>query len=298
MIKKLVIGGLIAIVVGAVGVGAYDAYRGNSSLELPGISVSQAAPSQGQGQGNGQDGQGQPQMQDREWQTLAGTVVSVDPQSIVVDTVEAGELTLQLGQPGFAAEQNVTFSPGDTVTIQGFEENGQFQAGQIDNESTGQKLLLRDPNGRPLWAGPGRQQAGGQGQNGGQGQGQGRRGQGSQGQGGPGQGSETGLPQAAAQEWVTLTGTVASAADQRNLVVQTADAAEISVELGPPWFAAGQSVAFNAGDALTLYGFWGDGGMFQAGEISNDTTGQKLLLRDPNGRPLWAGRGQGQQGKH
>jgi hypothetical protein len=80
------------------------------------------------------------------------------------------------------------------------------------------------------------------------------------------------------------------------LVVQTADAAEISVELGPPWFAADQSVAFNPGETVTLYGFWGEGGLFQAGEVVNEATGQNLLLRDPNGRPLWAGRGQGQGG--
>ena len=52
--------------------------------------------------------------------------------------------------------------PGDTVTVLGFDENGNFQAGQITNESTGEILLLRDPNGRPLWAGRG--QGGGQGQ--------------------------------------------------------------------------------------------------------------------------------------
>jgi hypothetical protein len=97
---------------------------------------------------------------------------------------------------------------------------------------------------------------------------------------------------------VTLSGTVTSAADQQQLVVRTADETEISVELGPPWFAARQTVVFNPGDPVTLSGFWGEGGIFQAGEFINDATGQKLLLRDPNGRPLWAGRGQGQQRSH
>lgn len=68
---------------------------------------------------------------------------------------------------------------------------------------------------------------------------------------------------------------------------------QLTVQLGPPGFASQQGLRFNPGDAVTLIGFSGENGMFQAGQITNDTSGQMLLLRDPNGRPLWAGRGQG-----
>jgi hypothetical protein len=217
-----------------------------------------------------------------DWVTLTGTVLSTDQQSLTVDTAEQGELTLALGNPGFASEQGVAFNPGDQVTITGFEENGMFQAGQVDNETTGESLLLRDPNGRPLWAGRG--QGGG-----GQGQGQGQRG-GAQGQGG--QANESGLPQATAQDWVTLTGEIVSSTEQ-NLTVETPEMGQLVVQLGPPGFASQQNVAFNAGDSVTLVGFSGENNTFQAGQITNDTTGQILMLRDPNGRPLWAGRGQG-----
>jgi hypothetical protein len=56
---------------------------------------------------------------------------------------------------------------GDIVVVVGFYEGTQFNAGDITQVSTGLRLMLRDPNGRPLWAGPGN--ANGQG---GQGQGQ------------------------------------------------------------------------------------------------------------------------------
>jgi uncharacterized protein YdeI (BOF family) len=234
------------------------------------------------------------------WVTLTGTVLSTDQQNLTVDTAEQGQLSLDLGRPGFASEQGIVFNPGDQVTITGFDENGMFQAGQVDNETTGESLLLRDPNGRPLWAGRGQGQGGGQGQaqggsqaqtqgHGRGGQGQGQRGQ-LQGQGG--QGQQSGLPQAADRDWVTLTGEIVSSTDQ-NLTVETTEMGQLVVQLGPPGFASEQNVAFTTGDLLTLIGFSGENNTFQAGQIINDTTGQTLMLRDPNGRPLWAGRGQG-----
>ena len=324
MIKKIVVTALIIILVGAAGAAAYDASQSKSTLDLSTDDLfasgqgqgrqgggqgqgqgqgRQGQSQQGQGKGQGQRGQGQGQGQgndagqaiQHEWVTLSGTVVSMDQQSMTVDTVEQGELTLELGMPGFADEQAVTFESGDAVTITGFEENGMFQAGQINNETTGETLFLRDPNGRPLWAGQGQGQ-GGQGQGQGQdGQGQGQRGQGqgqlgqSQGQG---QGNESGLPQAMERDWITLTGVVVSG-DQQNLTVDTDEMGQLVVQLGPPGFASGQNVTFNAGDAITMIGFTGENSTFQTGQVTNDTTGQTLFLRDPNGRPLWAGRGQG-----
>jgi len=183
MLKKIIVGTLIVLLAGAVTVGAYAASQGNSSFDLPNIDLAQAngaAGPQGNGgmrgqsqqQGRGQHGQqaqgsaaGQPQAINAQWRTVTGSVVSANAQSLVVETDSMGQLTLQLGQPGFAGEQGVTFNPGDTVIIAGFDgENGLFVAGEITNSRTGAALLLRDPNGRPLWAGRG-QGGGGFGQN-------------------------------------------------------------------------------------------------------------------------------------
>ena len=118
------------------------------------------------------DGTGVPQaMANNEWITVSGTVRSQSQQGLMVDTVEMGQLMLQMGPPWFATEQGVVFDPGDAVTILGFTgESATFQAGAITNETTGATLQLRDPNGRPLWAGRGGQGGGGRGQ-GGKGQG-------------------------------------------------------------------------------------------------------------------------------
>jgi hypothetical protein len=176
MIKKSIIIALVVILAGAVSVGAYDAYQGNSTLDLPDVNLLQGnAGGQGrqQGQRQGQQGQRQGQQgqngrqngsgngtgipQEHEWVTLTGSVISDSPQGLLVDTAEQGELTLNLGKPGFAEEQAVVFNPGDTVTILGFDQSGVFQVGQITNNTTDETLFLRDPNGRPLWAGRGGQ---------------------------------------------------------------------------------------------------------------------------------------------
>jgi hypothetical protein len=200
---------------------------------------------------------------------------------------------LQLGRPGFAGEQSVAFAPGDAVTILGFEgENGMFVAGQITNEASGATLHLRDPNGRPLWAGRGQNGQGGQGNGNGQ-NGQQQNSQ-SQGQGqeqlGAGQNSSAGIPQTAQNEWVTLSGVIVSV-DSQGLLVDTIEQGQQWVDLGPPWFASQQEVTFTPGNEVTIQGFSGDGGLFQAGEITNVTANTTLQLRDPNGRPLWAGGG-------
>jgi hypothetical protein len=91
-----------------------------------------------------------------EWQTVIGTVSSVDASHLEVtlsdgNSVEVGGRAWQLD-----AAQNFTANTGDSVTLHGFDENGVFQVGQIDNQSNGQTLSLRDTTGRPLWAGRGR----------------------------------------------------------------------------------------------------------------------------------------------
>ena len=210
MIKSILIGILVVILLGAVAVGFYDSARGASSFSLPQWNSGQSQ-SQGYGQGNGpgsgigpgQQGQGNGQRQgggrgngqgqgqgtpiEHTWVTLQGTVSSFDgQQTLTVDTTERGRLDLWLGPVGYAEQQGVTFNSGDAVTILGFDApNGQFQAGEITNDTTGATLYLRDPNGRPLWAGQGNGQSQGRGQGNGQGQG---RGQGN----GQGQGSGRG----------------------------------------------------------------------------------------------------------
>ena len=184
MLKKIVVGALIVVVIGAVGVGIIDAAQGRSvaaQTNAPAQSTAAVNPQgqsygrgggQGQGQaqgrgnqanGNSADGQGQGQTQNPNpgtpqanvttWVTVAGTVNSFDGVGVSLTTDDGAPLWVQFGQSRYVSAQGVTFNAGDHLTVNGFEENGQFQAGTVVNDTTGQTLNLRDTTGRPLWAG-------------------------------------------------------------------------------------------------------------------------------------------------
>ena len=107
----------------------------------------------------GADGDGErspePQAQVDEWVTIEGTLISFDGGNMTISTPEGELVAFQTGQPRFFADQGVTFNVGDEIVVVGFYENEQFMAGDITQVATGLRVMLRDPNGRPLWAGPG-----------------------------------------------------------------------------------------------------------------------------------------------
>lgn len=107
--------------------------------------------------GQGAGGAGEVQVAPEDWVTVAGQVVAVNRNGLTVQSDSGAMLTLTFGNARFWQGQAVTFAAGDEVTIQGFWQDGQFQTGQVAKDATGERLLLRDPNGRPLWGGPGRQ---------------------------------------------------------------------------------------------------------------------------------------------
>jgi hypothetical protein len=84
----------------------------------------------------------------------------------------------------------------------------------------------------------------------------------------------------------TINGTV-SAYDIVNLTVLTADGQNVVVQLGNSFYA--QSIGFNpaTGAQVTVTGFPGDQGLFNATTVTID--GQTFAFRDELGRPLWAG---------
>lgn len=126
----------------------------------------------GRGQnGNNADGDRtpDPQAQVDEWITIEGTLMSFQGGSMTINTPQGDIITFQTGQPRFFAEQNVSFQVGDEIIVVGFYEGEQFMAGDITQAATGARVMLRDPNGRPLWAGPGGNGNGNRGNQGGQG---------------------------------------------------------------------------------------------------------------------------------
>jgi hypothetical protein len=107
-----------------------------------------------------------PQAAVDEWITLTGTLMSYQQGTMTMSTTDGELITFQTGQPRFFAEQDVTFQVGDQIRLVGFYQGDQFSAGEITQLSTGLRVMLRDPNGRPLWAGPGSENRNGNGGNG------------------------------------------------------------------------------------------------------------------------------------
>jgi hypothetical protein len=102
-------------------------------------------------------------------------------------------------------------------------------------------------------------------------------------------GDQTGTGQAHVEKWLTLQGTVVSV-DADTLLMQTASGEQVTMENRPWWFAQEQGFSTQVGNQVTLVGFY-EKGDFEVGQISDTTNGQTILVRDENGRPLWAGRG-------
>ena len=310
MFKKLIIGGLLAILVGAVAVGAYDLIQGDSALayrdgnDAPGIGQP-AAAGQGRGSGNGSSGlegtgnrgvgqadnQGsgkpEPEATVDEWIAVSGVVESVDTSGLTVVTADGQELVVELGPPHFWSSQNVEIEPGDAVEVLGFYESDSFIAGDIWLTATGEHIMLRDPNGRPLWAG-------------GPATSQGNKGEtaaypaAETGQG-LADGNQAPQPQATVDEWISVQGVV-TAVELNALIIETANGETMLVQLGPEHFWTAQGIAFEAGDHVKITGFFEDEVDFIAGEVMLLDTGEVLALRDTDGRPLWAG-GPGQGGR-
>ena len=109
---------------------------------------------QGQGQAQGQQGQGGESLA-ASWVTVGGRVQSHD-EELLLETGDGQVLEVHSGPQWYWDENDYLVTAGDQVQVAGLEHEGEFEAGQIENETTGQRIVLRDEDGRPLWSGRGR----------------------------------------------------------------------------------------------------------------------------------------------
>jgi hypothetical protein len=99
----------------------------------------------------------QADVQPAEWLTIQGNVVSVADDLVEIKTT-AGEVIPFEGRPlSYALEQGFSLEIKDTVTLEGFDEDGEFKIGKVTRLSDNSSVMLRDVNERPGWAGRGRQ---------------------------------------------------------------------------------------------------------------------------------------------
>ncbi len=292
MFKKIVAGTLLAGLIGILVLGGINRTidvrakvaeaRGQGSGQ--GRAKGESNERGGYGQGGARNGASERQYPNyqaapEDWATYEGAVVQApeDGAELVIVTANGQEVTIGTG-PSYMTAQGFTLQAGDMVQVQGYWEDDELKAAQVTRMADGQSIALRDEMGRPAWAGGGRNA---QARQGGQGA----------------TGDSAGAGQAKAVEWLQFQGIVVSA-DPDALVVETAAGEEFIVEGRPWWFAQEQGFLAQAGDQVTLAGFYeqGDpltdlGQHLEVGRIENTSNGQTVLIRDENGRPLWAGFG-------
>ncbi|MBN1565651.1 MAG: hypothetical protein JXA10_17530, partial [Anaerolineae bacterium] len=264
------------------------------------------------GNANGNGNAAEPAVSAEDWVTIEGVVSTINAQQLTMQAQTGELLDLQLGSADFMAEQGISFATGDPISVLGFWQGDVFNAGEITKTQTGERLMLLDPNGRPLWAGPGRAgnngnsgNAGNSGSNGqgssqnqsGNSSGNGQGGNGGQGQGGQDQGQGQNQDvQVPADQWETISGTVIQVeVDSLTLTLQVANET-VTVALGAVDFWTEDGISFPFGTALTVDGYWLNG-QFEAGIVTFDATGKQLEIRNSFGRLLWTDTTSGGQGQ-
>ena len=108
---------------------------------------------QGVGGGGGNSSQANSQAELVEQITVESTVVAMG-EHIIIELEDGTELELGMGPTFYRDEIGFTTEVGDTLTVTGFHEDGEFKVLSIVDES-GTLMTFRDEYGRPGWSGRG-----------------------------------------------------------------------------------------------------------------------------------------------
>ena len=181
MLKKLAVGGVVAALIALLVLGAINrtiAKTGDESVTGRGRtaqgetvaqgggrwSQNQASPGaeQNEARGGGRGSQAaNPSDNDQaavpqEWQSVSGVVQSSAADMLLI-TLASGE-TMELGGRPWSYAQEIGFKAaiGNEISLYGFQEDGEFKAARLTNQSTGKTVTVRDDGGRPMWSGRGR----------------------------------------------------------------------------------------------------------------------------------------------
>ncbi len=279
MFKKIAIGLLAITVLGAGGAAAV--YSASTKEAEPVQEV--VAQEQGHGNdaiGQEQQAQGQQGVPQGNQEMVAeashsepwiesGIITAIDDNGFQISSENGDSVYVELGPPDYWTNQGVTLEVGQSVSVDGSVDEGMIHA-MIVTTADGQVLEVRSETGMPLWAG-GADNA--------------------QGQNGNSEGDHSGESQMQVDEWITIEGNLMSF-QGGNMTMSTAEGEILSFKTGQPRFFSDQGVTFQVGDEIVVVGFY-QGAEFQAGDITQVSTGLRVMLRDPNGRPLWAGAGNG-----
>lgn len=191
------------------------------------------------------------------WQST-GIITSLNDFGFTLDNI----YYIELGPPDFWQAQGVDLAVGTVVDVIGFDNGDQIHAREINvNE---QQMTLRTASGQPLWSG-GVTNENGQDN---------------------GENTENKTPLA---EWETLTGRL-QIVGNNNVSLLMADGTIYDLQMGQPRFWQNQGIELNDGDPIEIMGYW-QNNRFRVGTLTKVMTQERLMILDPNGRPLWAGLG-------
>jgi hypothetical protein len=107
--------------------------------------------------GRGQFAASQNQTADHpeDWEEVLGKVLSVDETAMELLVSDAEILIIEGQSWRYAQELGFTALIGDEISVYGYLENDEFKIGSLDNTVSDQIVVLREPSGRPVWAGGG-----------------------------------------------------------------------------------------------------------------------------------------------
>lgn len=220
-------------------------------------------------------------------ESLDGVVARVERTRtgvhLLLDT-EAGPITALLGPAWFVDEQDLAITEGDRVVLTGafVDRDGVRVLLVAELSKGGETMLLRDPDGRPLWRRRARARRDRVGQ----------------------RSHRAARPWRSRQEVYagseidvkaleTVHGEVVAVELYRGeglagiyLKLKTEEG-EIIVELGPAWYVGMQEPPIEEGDRVVVIGSRSRPSEMVAMRVRRD--GHELWLRDPSGAPLWHG---------
>lgn len=276
MIKKIILGVLIFTVVGAgVAAAAYGVIDNTPTSvadvddQVPTIDPAALAATQEQVAQNQQQGEPLAEGMMGEPFAFQAQVMAMDVNGINVQLDNGENVYVELGPQDYWQSLDARIAVGDRVAIEGSVNEDMYHANTLVTADN-QTMLLRSADGQPMWSG---------------GVDNGQNGTGSA------DGSHTPDPQAVVDEWITLTGNIVLMYNGK-MTIELADGTQVTFQTGQPRFLSAQGVVFSIGEAVEVVGFYSDV-EFVAGDITQLSTGARVMLRDPNGRPLWAGPGNG-----
>ncbi|MEZ4667422.1 MAG: hypothetical protein R3E39_05825 [Anaerolineae bacterium] len=261
MFKKIVVGLLLLTIVGSTALAFLERQNTLVATTEPQTSV--------HGQSNGRtNGDQTVQVSANDvgdmWSS-SGMITDLNSVGMTLTLNNGDEIYIELGPSEFWQSQDVNLNMGASVSVDGFFNGTDYHARTVTT-AEGKILALRNEAGQPLWSG-----GNNNGGNGGQ--------------------VEVQIP---ADQWVTVDGTV-TALSNNGLIMQATDGQSLVISFGRADFWQTQDIMFAVNDQISILGFW-QNDQFSAGQVTKIATGERILLRDPNGRPLWAGPGRTQKG--